>query len=84
MPTDMMLSVAAENLEIKMNLIKEEQHRASLIKALHIWISGWVNLINSKPKTIMYFPPLECVEVFSDMTKCVHTFPVLSAQPATF
>uniref|UniRef100_A0A3Q1HCU8 Lactate/malate dehydrogenase C-terminal domain-containing protein n=1 Tax=Anabas testudineus TaxID=64144 RepID=A0A3Q1HCU8_ANATE len=40
MPTDMMLSVAAENLEIKMNLIKEEQHRASLIKALHIWISG--------------------------------------------
>lgn len=40
MPTDMMLKVAAENLETKMNSIKEEQHRISLIKALHIWICG--------------------------------------------
>lgn len=39
MPTDMMLSVAAENLETKMNLTVEEKHRASLIKPVHIWIS---------------------------------------------
>uniref|UniRef100_A0A3Q3W212 Lactate/malate dehydrogenase C-terminal domain-containing protein n=1 Tax=Mola mola TaxID=94237 RepID=A0A3Q3W212_MOLML len=38
MPTDLMLSIAAENLEAKMSLIAEEQHRASLIKPLHIWI----------------------------------------------
>ena len=42
MPTDVMLSVAAENLETKTNLIVEEQHRLSLIKPLHIWISRWV------------------------------------------
>lgn len=42
MPTDLMLSIAAENLEAKMSLIAEEQHRASLIKPLHIWISRWV------------------------------------------
>lgn len=46
MPTDVMLSVAAENLETKMNLIVEEQHHASLIKPLHIWISRWVSLKN--------------------------------------
>ncbi|XP_068165745.1 putative malate dehydrogenase 1B [Antennarius striatus] len=40
MVTDIMLSVAAENLESKMNLIAEEQHRVSLIKPLHIWISS--------------------------------------------
>ncbi|XP_031148149.1 putative malate dehydrogenase 1B isoform X2 [Sander lucioperca] len=40
MSTDIMLSVAAENLETKMNLIAEEQHRVSLIKPLHIWISS--------------------------------------------
>ncbi|XP_070813780.1 putative malate dehydrogenase 1B [Chaetodon trifascialis] len=39
-PTDIMLSVAAENLETKLNLIVEEQHRVSLIKPLHIWISS--------------------------------------------
>lgn len=42
MTTNVMLSVAAENLEAKMNLIKEEQHRASLIQPLHVWITGWV------------------------------------------
>ncbi|XP_041821734.1 putative malate dehydrogenase 1B [Chelmon rostratus] len=40
MPTEIMLSVAAENLETKLNLIVEEQHRVGLIKPLHIWISG--------------------------------------------
>ncbi|XP_030265539.1 putative malate dehydrogenase 1B [Sparus aurata] len=40
MPTDVMLSVAAENLETKMNLVDEEQHRLSLIKPLHVWISS--------------------------------------------
>lgn len=44
MPSDIMLSVAAENLETKRKLIVEEQHRASLIKPLHIWISRWVSL----------------------------------------
>lgn len=41
MSTDLMLSITAENVETKMNLIAEEQHR---VKALHIWISGWVSL----------------------------------------
>lgn len=50
MPTDIMLSVAAENLETEMNLIVEEQHRVSLIKPLHIWISRWVSLIKSNPQ----------------------------------
>lgn len=50
MPTDTMLSTAAENLETKMDLIVEEQHRASLIKPLHIWISGWVVLENLNRK----------------------------------
>lgn len=50
MPTDTMLSTAAENLETKMDLIVEEQHRASLIKPLHIWISGWVGLENLNRK----------------------------------
>ncbi|XP_030611457.1 putative malate dehydrogenase 1B isoform X2 [Archocentrus centrarchus] len=40
MTTDVMLSVAAENLEAKLNLIKEEQHRAGLIQPLHVWIIG--------------------------------------------
>lgn len=44
MPTDIMLSVASENLETKMNSIVEEQHRVSLIKPLHIWLSRWVGL----------------------------------------
>ncbi|XP_028275368.1 putative malate dehydrogenase 1B [Parambassis ranga] len=40
MSTDLMLSITAENVEAKMNLIAEEQHHVSLIKPLHIWISG--------------------------------------------
>lgn len=39
MPTEMMLSVAAENLQTKMSLVAEEQHRLSLIKPVHIWIT---------------------------------------------
>lgn len=51
MPTDVMLSVAAENLETKMNLVDEEQHRLSLIKPLHVWISRWGwSEKNSKPR----------------------------------
>lgn len=46
MLTDMMLSVAAENHETKMSLT-EEQHRASLIKPLHVWITRWVSLEGS-------------------------------------
>lgn len=42
MPTDMMLSIAAENLETQKNLVVEEQRRAGLVKPLHIWISRWV------------------------------------------
>lgn len=41
MPTQMMLSVASENLETKRAVISEEQHQASLIKPLHVWISRW-------------------------------------------
>jgi len=50
MPADFMLNVAAENLETMMNLVVEEQHRVSLIKPLHIWISRWVGLEKQKPK----------------------------------
>lgn len=50
MPTDAMLSIAAENLETKMDVIVEEQHRAGLIKPLHIWISEWVGLENLNKK----------------------------------
>lgn len=40
MTTDMMLSIAAENLETKMKIIEEEQLCISLIKFFHIWICG--------------------------------------------
>lgn len=55
MPSDVMLSIAAENLETKMNLIAEEQHHASLIKPLNVWISRWVgleNLIQNKKRNL--------------------------------
>lgn len=51
MPTEMMLSVAAENLQTKMSLVAEEQHRLSLIKPVHIWITRWVSLKCLKPKS---------------------------------
>lgn len=70
MPTDMMLSVAAENRETKMNVIAEEQHLASLIKPFHIWISRWVSVKYSKKKIYI-------LNIYT------FSFPVLSAQPAT-
>ncbi|XP_036947334.1 putative malate dehydrogenase 1B isoform X1 [Acanthopagrus latus] len=59
MPTDVMLSVAAENLETKTNLIVEEQHRLSLIKPLHIWISSALN-----PACHFLIPNLISAELF--------------------
>ncbi|XP_068446421.1 putative malate dehydrogenase 1B isoform X2 [Clinocottus analis] len=59
MPTDLILKVAAENLESKMNLIVEEQHRVSLIKPLHIWISSALN-----PTSHFLIPNLLSAEVF--------------------
>ncbi|XP_038574952.1 putative malate dehydrogenase 1B isoform X2 [Micropterus salmoides] len=59
MPTDIMLSVAAENLETEMNLIVEEQHRVSLIKPLHIWISSALS-----PACHFLIPNLLSTEVF--------------------
>ncbi|XP_070786927.1 putative malate dehydrogenase 1B [Enoplosus armatus] len=59
MPTDIMVSVAAENLETKMNLIVEEQHRVSLIKPLHIWISSALS-----PTCHFLIPNLFSAEVF--------------------
>ena len=40
MPTDMMLRIAADNLETQMSLIVEEKQRLYLIQPLHIWITG--------------------------------------------
>ncbi|XP_044043983.1 putative malate dehydrogenase 1B isoform X2 [Siniperca chuatsi] len=59
MPTDVMLSVAAENLETKMNLIVEEQHRFSLINPLHIWIVSALS-----PTCHFLIPSLLSAEVF--------------------
>ncbi|KAM9334300.1 putative malate dehydrogenase 1B [Symphorus nematophorus] len=59
MPTDIMLSVAAENLETKMNSIVEEQHCASLIKPLHIWISSALS-----PACHFLIPSLLSAEMF--------------------
>ncbi|XP_034006878.1 putative malate dehydrogenase 1B [Trematomus bernacchii] len=59
MPTDIMLSVASENLETKMNSIVEEQHRVSLIKPLHIWLSSALS-----PTGHFLIPNLLSAEVF--------------------
>ncbi|XP_049426207.1 putative malate dehydrogenase 1B isoform X2 [Epinephelus fuscoguttatus] len=59
MGTDMMLSVAAENLETNLNLIAEEQYRVSLIKPLHIWISSALS-----PTCSFLIPNLLSAEVF--------------------
>ncbi|XP_037617460.1 putative malate dehydrogenase 1B [Sebastes umbrosus] len=63
MPTDMMLSVAAENRETKMNVIAEEQHRASLIKPFHIWISSALS-----PTCHFLIPNLLSAEVFPNIS----------------
>ncbi|XP_041835080.1 putative malate dehydrogenase 1B isoform X2 [Melanotaenia boesemani] len=44
MPTEMMLKIAAENLETQMSLTEEEMHQLSLIQPLHIWITGALSL----------------------------------------
>nr|XP_046238892.1 putative malate dehydrogenase 1B [Scatophagus argus] len=59
MPTDIMLSIAAENLEAKKNLIVEEQLRLSLIRPLHIWISSALSLTCN-----FLIPSLLSAEVF--------------------
>ncbi|KAF7646709.1 hypothetical protein LDENG_00183610 [Lucifuga dentata] len=59
MPSDMMLSVAAENLETKMNLNAEKQHRVSLTTPFHIWISSAVS-----PVCQFLIPDLLSAEVF--------------------
>nr|XP_057907484.1 putative malate dehydrogenase 1B isoform X2 [Doryrhamphus excisus] len=58
MSEEMMLSIAAENLVTKLELIMEEQHRASLIKPLHVWISSALN-----PTCNMLIPSLLSAEV---------------------
>ncbi|TNN51473.1 putative malate dehydrogenase 1B [Liparis tanakae] len=59
MPADVMLNVAAENLETVMNVVVEEQHRVSLIQPLHIWISSALN-----PTSSLLIPNLLSAEVF--------------------
>ncbi|TKS66338.1 putative malate dehydrogenase 1B [Collichthys lucidus] len=59
MPTEMMLSVAAENLQTKMSLDAEEQHRLSLIKPVHIWITCALS-----PTCHFLIPNLLSAEVF--------------------
>ncbi|XP_029305331.1 putative malate dehydrogenase 1B [Cottoperca gobio] len=59
MATDIMLRVASENLETKMNFIVEEQHRVSLIKPLHIWLSSALS-----PTCHFLIPNLLSAEVF--------------------
>ncbi|KAM9328443.1 putative malate dehydrogenase 1B [Pholidichthys leucotaenia] len=63
MPTVMMLRAAAENLETKMDLIKEEQHQANLIQPLHIWISSALN-----PICQVLMPNLLSAEVFPNVS----------------
>ncbi|XP_061659999.1 putative malate dehydrogenase 1B isoform X3 [Syngnathoides biaculeatus] len=60
MSEEMMQSIAKENLVTKVNLIMEEQHRASLIQPLHIWISSALN-----PTCNMLIPSLLSAEVVS-------------------
>ncbi|KAK2856833.1 hypothetical protein Q5P01_005568 [Channa striata] len=63
MSTDLMLSVAAENLETEMNFVREEQRRISLIKPLHIWISSALN-----PTCQFLITNLLCTEMFPHAT----------------
>ncbi|XP_029941814.1 putative malate dehydrogenase 1B [Salarias fasciatus] len=59
MPTDLMLSVAAENLQAKLKQTAEEQRRVSLIQPFHIWISGALS-----PVCHVLIPKLLSAEVF--------------------
>ncbi|XP_053170584.1 putative malate dehydrogenase 1B [Scomber japonicus] len=68
MPTNIMLSVAAENLETKINLIMDEQHRVSLFQPLQIWISSALS-----PVCHILIPNLLSAEVFPQVSAiCLH------------
>ncbi|XP_061841099.1 putative malate dehydrogenase 1B isoform X2 [Nerophis lumbriciformis] len=58
MAEELMLSIAAENLVTKLDLIEEEQHHASLIHPQHVWISRALN-----PTCNMLIPSLLSAEV---------------------
>ncbi|XP_037135356.1 putative malate dehydrogenase 1B [Syngnathus acus] len=60
MAEEMMESIAQENLETKISLIKEAQYHASLIQPLHIWISSALN-----PTCNMLIPSLLSAEGLS-------------------
>ncbi|KAM9766749.1 putative malate dehydrogenase 1B [Menidia menidia] len=59
MSMDMMLRIAAENLETQISLDMEEKHRRSLIKPLHIWITGALS-----PTSHVLIPRVLSTEVF--------------------
>ncbi|XP_029924404.1 putative malate dehydrogenase 1B [Myripristis murdjan] len=59
MPTDLMLKIAAENLETKMKLIVEEERRVSLLQPFHIWITSALS-----PACHMLIPDLLSSDVF--------------------
>ncbi|XP_049609915.1 putative malate dehydrogenase 1B isoform X2 [Syngnathus scovelli] len=60
MAEELMESIAQENLETKISLIKEAQYHASLIQPLHIWISSALN-----PTCNMLIPSLLSAEGLS-------------------
>uniref|UniRef100_A0A665TFS0 Malate dehydrogenase 1B, NAD (soluble) n=1 Tax=Echeneis naucrates TaxID=173247 RepID=A0A665TFS0_ECHNA len=59
MTSEMMLSVAAENLQTKLSQAVEELRHASFIKPLHIWISSALS-----PACPLLIPNLLSAEVF--------------------
>ncbi|XP_053742705.1 putative malate dehydrogenase 1B [Synchiropus splendidus] len=59
MSPELMTSIAAENLQTKINVLAEEALRLSLIKPLHIWISSALN-----PTSDILIPRLLSPEVF--------------------
>ncbi|KAM9820372.1 putative malate dehydrogenase 1B [Neosynchiropus ocellatus] len=59
MSSELMTSIAAENLETKINVLAEEALRLSLIKPLHVWISSALN-----PTSDILIPRLLSPEVF--------------------
>ncbi|KAM3585090.1 uncharacterized protein V6R79_007265 [Siganus canaliculatus] len=59
MGTDVMMSIAAENLETQLKLVAEAQHHLDLINPLHIWISSALS-----PISPFLIPNLLSAEVF--------------------
>ncbi|KAM9836063.1 putative malate dehydrogenase 1B [Aulostomus maculatus] len=59
MTSDMMQSIAAENLATKLAIIEEEQRRAALVRPLRVWISSALN-----PTCRLLIPNLLSSEVF--------------------